>query len=119
MIPIKAPERALDARYWLRARLIRRTDEASDVRRFVFQLERDGANATTVGLPPGLHVLLGLDIDGDFVVRPYTPTRPVRKEEDDGTLEFVIRIYEHGKLTPHLDQLKVLPMGVCACLCVV
>ena len=75
----------------------------------MFQLERNNDDAKKVGLPTGLHVLLGLEIDGQLVVRPYTPVWPCSKEEDNGTLEFVIRMYPKGKLTPHLDALKVRP----------
>lgn len=44
-------------------------------------------------LPVGHHVLLGGDIGGQFIIRPYTPVRPVSDDEEEGCLEFIIKIY--------------------------
>ncbi len=44
-------------------------------------------------LPTGQHILVAAMIDGKEVVRPYTPTRPATREEDDGTFELVIKVY--------------------------
>lgn len=42
-----------------------------------------------------------------MIVRPYTPVSPAFAEEDKGVLDFVIKIYEKGRLTNFLDTLEI------------
>lgn len=48
------------------------------------------------GLPIGNHIMVGGQVDGSFVVRPYTPTHPTTPQEDQGHFDLVIKIYPHG-----------------------
>lgn len=67
-----------------------------------------------VGLPIGQHVLIRARISDQFVVRPYTPIKPVLEDEDqDAMLEFLIKIYRKtesnpgGKMTTFLETLEI------------
>ena len=52
---------------------------------------------STQALPTGAHVKIRAEIDGEEVVRPYTPTK-----FDDNQCELMFRVYPKGKLTQHL-----------------
>lgn len=57
-----------------------------------------------LGLPIGRHIALRAEIDGNQVIRSYTPTS---RSDTKGYFELLIKSYEHGKLSPHLHALKV------------
>jgi len=64
-----------------------------------------------LGLPTGKHLFLSAKINGEVVVRRYTP---ITSNYDIGCVKFVIKIYrpcerfpEGGKLTQYLDTLKI------------
>uniref|UniRef100_A0A061S6L3 NADH-cytochrome b5 reductase n=1 Tax=Tetraselmis sp. GSL018 TaxID=582737 RepID=A0A061S6L3_9CHLO len=58
-----------------------------------------------VGLPVGQHISLRVfGEDGKEISRPYTP---VSGEDQLGFVDFVIKIYPKGEMTPLLDALKV------------
>jgi nitrate reductase (NAD(P)H) len=73
----------LDPRKWIDITLVRREEISPDTRKFRFELPgaREGVQ---LGLPVGLHVLLGAYIDDQLIVRPYTPIGPVVVDEDPG-----------------------------------
>jgi nitrate reductase (NAD(P)H) len=77
--------RALDPRKWLDITLVSREEISPDTRRFRFSLP-GAEKGVQLGLPVGLHVLLGAYIDDQLIVRPYTPIGPVLADEDAGTL---------------------------------
>lgn len=65
-----------------------------------------------LGLPLGQHIYLSTKINGDLVVRPYTPTS---SDDDKGYFDLVLKVYKAnvhpkfpngGKLTQYLDQMK-------------
>lgn len=65
-----------------------------------------------LGLPIGQHIYLSTRINGELVVRPYTPTS---SDEDKGYFDLVLKIYKSnvhpkfpngGKLTQFLDNMK-------------
>lgn len=65
-----------------------------------------------LGLPLGQHIYLSTKIDGELVVRPYTPTS---SDDDKGYFDLVLKIYKAGqhpkfpnggKLTQFLDSMK-------------
>jgi len=67
----------------------------------------------TLGLPIGSHVMFKANINGKDEYRKYTPISDVTRR---GFVDFVIKIYranehpkfpEGGKMTQHLDQLKI------------
>lgn len=55
-----------------------------DTRKFRFKLP--GPPGVQLGLPVGLHVLLGAYIGDQLIVRPYTPIGPVMAGENDGCI---------------------------------
>lgn len=64
-----------------------------------------------LGLPTGKHVFLSANIDGEMVMRRYTP---ISSNYDIGCIKFVIKAYRPcprfprgGKMSQHLDALKV------------
>lgn len=66
-----------------------------------------------LGLPVGQHIYLSARIDGNIVVRPYTP---VSSDDDKGYVDLVVKIYfkgvhpkfpEGGKMSQYLESLKV------------
>lgn len=48
----------------------------------------------------GQHLQLGFHFDDRLVIRPYTPTRPVFRNEGDGTFDLVIKTYFPGQSEP-------------------
>jgi len=66
-----------------------------------------------LGLPVGQHVYLTARIDGQLVIRPYTP---VSSDDDKGFMDLVVKVYfknvnpkfpEGGKMTQHLEQMNI------------
>jgi cytochrome-b5 reductase len=65
-----------------------------------------------LGLPIGQHIYLSAKINGELVVRPYTPTS---SDDDKGYFDLVLKVYKAnvnprfpngGKMTQYLDQMK-------------
>ncbi|XP_078276767.1 NADH-cytochrome b5 reductase 1-like [Rhinoraja longicauda] len=91
-------------------RLIDKEVVSHDTRRFRFALPSAGH---ILGLPVGKHVYLSARIDGNIVVRPYTP---VTSDDDKGYVDLVVKIYfkgvhpkfpEGGKMSQYLEDLKI------------
>ncbi|PAA66599.1 hypothetical protein BOX15_Mlig023370g1, partial [Macrostomum lignano] len=90
-------------------RLVDKEIISHDTRRFRFALpSRDHV----LGLPVGQHIYLHARIDGDPVVRPYTPTT---SDEQKGHFDLVIKVYfknvhpkfpDGGKMSQYLESLK-------------
>ena len=57
-----------------------------DTRRFRFELPSD---EHSLGLPLGQHIYLSATINGELVIRPYTPTSC---DDDKGYFELVIKV---------------------------
>jgi nitrate reductase (NAD(P)H) len=64
-----------------------------------------------LGLPTGKHIFLSAKINGETVVRRYTP---ISSNYDVGCVKFVIKVYrpcerfpEGGKMSQYLDTLKI------------
>lgn len=64
-----------------------------------------------LGLPTGKHIFLSGDVNGELVMRRYTP---ITSDHDVGCVKFVIKAYppcerfpNGGKFSQHLDLLKV------------
>ncbi len=66
-----------------------------------------------LGLPIGQHIYLSAKIDGQLVIRPYTPTSC---DEDQGHMDLVVKVYfrnthpkfpDGGKMTQHLEAMEV------------
>ena len=64
-----------------------------------------------LGLPTGKHIFLTADVNGELVMRRYTP---ITSDYDVGHVKFVIKAYPPcerfplgGKFSQHLDSLKI------------
>ncbi|TGZ77670.1 putative cytochrome b5 reductase [Ascodesmis nigricans] len=71
-----------------------------NVYRFTFSLPTP---TTLLNLPTGQHISLRAGINGQNVMRSYTPTSNNR---DPGVLTLVIKVYPNGLLTNHLASLN-------------
>lgn len=91
-------------------KLTSKEEVSHDTRRFRFALPSD---KHILGLPVGQHIYVSAKIDGKMVVRPYTP---VSSDDDQGFVEFVIKVYfrgvhpkfpDGGKMSQHLESLAI------------
>ncbi|XP_053976205.1 NADH-cytochrome b5 reductase 3 isoform X1 [Hylaeus volcanicus] len=90
--------------------LIEKEVISHDTRRFTFGLPTP---EHVLGLPVGQHVHLTAKIDGEVVIRSYTP---VSSDDDHGHVDLVIKVYfknvhpkfpEGGKLSQYLENLNI------------
>lgn len=81
-----------------------------DTRRFVFALPTKGH---ILGLPIGQHIYLTARIDGQLVIRPYTP---VTSDKDTGHMDLVVKVYfknvhpkfpDGGKMSQYLESMHI------------
>ncbi|KAF0310002.1 NADH-cytochrome b5 reductase 2 [Amphibalanus amphitrite] len=91
-------------------RLIDKLVLSGDTRRFRFALP---SQDHVLGLPVGQHVYLSARVEGELVVRPYTP---VSSDDDKGYVDLVIKVYFRdthpkfpagGKMSQHLEELPI------------
>ncbi|XP_056604030.1 NADH-cytochrome b5 reductase 3 [Triplophysa dalaica] len=91
-------------------RLVDKEIISRDTRRFRFALKSPDH---VLGLPIGQHIYLSAKIDGNLVVRPYTP---VSSDDDKGFVDLVVKIYyknvhpkfpEGGKMSQYLESLRL------------
>jgi cytochrome-b5 reductase len=57
-----------------------------------------------LNLPLGRHISVRGEVDGNKVIRAYTPTT---KSNQRGYFDLLIKSYDLGKLSPHLHSLKI------------
>ncbi|CAG2210830.1 E1.6.2.2 [Mytilus edulis] len=97
-----------DQKYPLK--LIDREEVSPDTRRFRFALP---SPEHILGLPVGQHIYLTVRIDGQLVIRPYTP---VSCDDDKGYMDLVIKVYfknvhpkfpEGGKMSQYLESMEI------------
>ena len=50
-----------------------------------------------LGLPVGQHIYLTVKIDGNLIIRPYTP---VSSDDDKGFMDLVIKVRTQNRKTP-------------------
>lgn len=91
-------------------RLIDKQIVSHDTRKFRFALP---SPEHVLGLPIGQHIYLSARIDGNLVVRPYTP---VSSDDEKGYVDLVVKIYFKdvhpkfpggGKMSQYLESLKL------------
>ncbi|KAJ8249769.1 hypothetical protein COCON_G00229850 [Conger conger] len=91
-------------------RLIDKEIISHDTRKFKFALPTP---EHILGLPTGQHIYLSAKVDGQLVVRPYTP---VSSDDDKGFVDLVVKIYyknvhpkfpDGGKMTQYLESLRI------------
>lgn len=91
----------LDPRHFKAARLIEKETITHNTKRFRFELAR----GAVLGLPVGQHISFKCqDQQGRDVQRSYTP---VTGNETLGHVDFVIKVYPQGKMSPYVDSLNV------------
>lgn len=91
-------------------KLIDKLEVSHDTRRFRFELP---SSEHILGLPTGQHIYLTARIDGQLVVRPYTPTS---SDEDEGFMDLVVKVYfknvhpkfpDGGKMSQYLENMNI------------
>lgn len=97
-----------DVKYPLK--LVAKEIVSHDTRRFVFALP---TKDHILGLPIGQHIYLTARIDGQLVIRPYTP---VTSNKDEGHMDLVVKIYfknvhpkfpDGGKMSQYLESMHI------------
>jgi len=71
------------------------------VKLFRFKLPKD---SDSLGLPIGQHIRIRAEIDGEQILRSYTPTST---NDDKGYFDLVVKVYPNGKMTQYLNNLKI------------
>ncbi|KAL1848201.1 hypothetical protein Plec18170_008111 [Paecilomyces lecythidis] len=100
--PIAPPRpRVLDPQKWRNFKLVKKTRVSPNVYRFVFGLPRAD---DVLGLPTGQHIALRATINGQSVSRSYTP---VSNNTDLGRIELLVKVYEGGLMTKHLESMEI------------
>lgn len=101
---VSAPSRTslvLSPQQWRSFKLVRKSLVSPNVYRFVFALPH---HEDILGLLTGQHIALRATIQGKSVSRSYTP---VSNNTDLGRLELLVKVYEAGAMTKHLENMKV------------
>ncbi|XP_052797613.1 NADH-cytochrome b5 reductase 3-like isoform X2 [Mya arenaria] len=106
----KAPVALQDPTIKYPLKLIDREEVSHDTRRFRFALP---SMDHILGLPVGQHIYLSARIDGQLVIRPYTP---VSSDDDKGYMDLVIKVYfknvnpkfpDGGKMSQYLNNMEI------------
>ncbi|GAX75762.1 hypothetical protein CEUSTIGMA_g3205.t1 [Chlamydomonas eustigma] len=101
---------ALNPREKISLKLSERIEVSHDTRIFRFALPSEEHR---LGLPCGKHVFVYAKIDGESVMRAYTP---ISGDDDKGKLDLLIKVYfagknpahpPGGKLSQYLDKLNI------------
>ncbi|KAH7333373.1 hypothetical protein BKA65DRAFT_596924 [Rhexocercosporidium sp. MPI-PUGE-AT-0058] len=83
------PDVALQKHRWMPVKLSKRTELSKDTRRYTFSLP----NSSKLGLETCQHIQFGFHFKDQMLIRSYTPTRPVRSQEESGTFDLVVKTY--------------------------
>ncbi|KAI5616150.1 NADH-cytochrome b5 reductase 2 [Silurus asotus] len=90
--------------------LIEKEDITHDTKRFRFGLP---SSLHVLGLPVGQHVYLSAKVNGNLVIRAYTP---ISSDEDQGHVDLIIKVYhknthpnypDGGKMSQYLNDMKI------------
>jgi cytochrome-b5 reductase len=90
--------------------LVEKDEISHDTRKYRFGLP---SAEHILGLPVGQHIHLSAQINGELVIRSYTP---VSSDDDKGFVDLVVKVYKKnvhpkfpdgGKMTQFLDDLKI------------
>jgi cytochrome-b5 reductase len=90
--------------------LIEKDEISHDTRKYRFELP---SKDHILGLPVGQHIHLSAQINGELVIRSYTP---VSSDDDKGFVDLVVKVYKKnvhpkfpagGKMTQYLDQMEL------------
>ncbi|XP_078608149.1 NADH-cytochrome b5 reductase 3-like [Branchiostoma floridae x Branchiostoma japonicum] len=107
----KGPPRALqDPTVKYPFKLVDKEIVSHDTRRFRFALP---SPEHVLGLPIGQHIYLSARVNGELVIRPYTP---VSSDDDKGYFDLVIKVYfknvhpkfpDGGKMSQYLENMQL------------
>ncbi|KAM9469896.1 LOW QUALITY PROTEIN: NADH-cytochrome b5 reductase 2 [Clarias gariepinus] len=106
----KGPKTLQDPNVKYSLPLIEKEDISHDTKRFRFRLP---SSLHVLGLPVGQHVYLSAKVNGNLVIRAYTP---VSSDEDQGHVDLVIKVYyknthpnypDGGKMSQYLNDMKI------------
>lgn len=90
--------------------LVEKEEISHDTRKYRFGLP---SAEHILGLPVGQHIHLSATINGELVIRSYTP---VSSDDDKGFVDLVVKVYrknvhpkfpDGGKMTQYLDEMKI------------
>lgn len=101
MVSKPVASRVLEAQQWRPFKLVRKVAVSPNVYRLIFALPR---HDDVLGLPTGQHIALRATIDGQTISRSYTP---VSNNSDLGRIELLIKVYDKGLMTKHLEAMQV------------
>lgn len=93
--------RVLVAQQWRPFKLVRKVAVSPNVYRLIFALPH---HDDVLGLPTGQHIALRATIQGQAVSRSYTP---VSNNSDLGRIELLIKVYDKGLMTKHLEGMQI------------
>ncbi|XP_028843610.1 NADH-cytochrome b5 reductase 2 [Denticeps clupeoides] len=105
-----APKTLQDSSVKYSLALIEKQDITHDTKRFRFGLP---SPLHILGLPVGQHVYLSAKVNGNLVIRAYTP---VSSDEDKGHVDLVVKVYfknthpaypEGGKMSQYLNSMNI------------
>ncbi|KAH7628944.1 hypothetical protein B0T09DRAFT_169996 [Sordaria sp. MPI-SDFR-AT-0083] len=98
---VKPPVKVIDPADWRKFKLVRKVLVSPNVFHLVFALPHP---TDVLGLPTGQHIALRANIDGKSVSRSYTP---VSNNSDLGRVELLIKVYDKGLMTKHLEGMQI------------
>lgn len=82
----------LQSKRWTSVKLIDRKKISEDTFRYMFRYN-DEDSKKRLGLGTCQHIQFGIHMLDKMLVRPYTPTRPILQDDDDGTFDLVLKTY--------------------------
>ena len=98
---VKPPVKVIDPANWRKFKLVRKVLVSPNVYHLFFALPHP---TDVLGLPTGQHIALRAMIDGKSVSRSYTP---VSNNSDLGRVELLIKAYDKGIMTKHLERMEI------------
>lgn len=108
--PRKFPKTLQDPNLKYPLPLIEKEEITHDTKKFRFGLP---SSSHVLGLPIGQHVYLSAKVNGNLVIRAYTP---VSSDEDQGYVDLVVKVYyknthtnypDGGKMSQYLNDMKI------------
>jgi len=99
--PKKVREPALNSKEYRKFKLRERHEINHNTRSFRFDLPHPD---DVLGLPIGQHLSVKAIVDDKEIYRSYTP---VSSDDELGYFDLLIKVYEKGAMSQHIDKLKV------------
>ncbi|GFZ51306.1 Microsomal cytochrome b reductase [Saitozyma sp. JCM 24511] len=95
------PRKVIDPVEWRSFKLVQKDHLSHNTARYRFALPRP---TDSLGLPVGQHISVMAEIDGNKVIRSYTPTT---LDNDKGHFDLVVKTYEKGNISRYLSLLTI------------